>query len=86
MEMYESPLERGLISSLRESRKRWGELYPIIKAKNGRVIDGRHRRAAGWESSITLDVEDDIHIIALRLTCITGEECLHKKREHLSIH
>ena len=41
--------------SLKKSKDKSGPLYPVIIAKNGRVIDGRHRlkEDPDWPMEIT---------------------------------
>ena len=40
-----------LIESLRKSKKGIvGELYPVLEASDGEIVDGFHRKKAGWES------------------------------------
>jgi hypothetical protein len=52
---------------LARSRRLHWELTPILIDQNGRIIDGWHRKAAGWKRFKVLQVKDDLHYWILRL-------------------
>jgi len=60
-------LEEDQLSDLKTSRKVVGELLPIVKDQKGRILNGRHRRAAGWKSTVVMVVTDDLDFLVKRL-------------------
>lgn len=48
-------IQKSVIEDLERSRKVVGELYPILEAADGEIVDGLHRKEAGWESRVTLE-------------------------------
>jgi hypothetical protein len=60
-------LEEEQLSDLKSSRKIVGELLPVVKDQQGRVLNGRHRLAAGWKSSVVMPVRDDLDFLLKRL-------------------
>jgi hypothetical protein len=60
-------LEEEQLSDLRTSRKIVGELLPVVKDQQGRVLNGRHRLAAGWRSTVVMPVRDDLDFLLKRL-------------------
>ena len=59
--------EEDVINDLRMSRKLVGELLPVIKDQKGRILNGRHRKLAGWRSEVVLPVKDDLDFYIKRL-------------------
>ena len=55
-----------LIEVLKKSRKKVGEIYPIVVAADDEVLDGIHRREAGWESVQRVDTCDPIQKVVIR--------------------
>lgn len=55
--------------SLRNSTKKVGELYPVIVAKNGDVVDGFHRRnaKANWRTEVREDLDTPEKVVMARL-------------------
>ena len=60
-------LEEEQLSDLGSSRKIAGKLLPVVKDQQGRVLNGRHRLAAGWKSSVVKPVSDDLDFLLKRL-------------------
>lgn len=60
-------LEEDQISELRESRRKVGELLPVVVDQFGRILNGRHRREAGWKSQLVMPVKDDVDFRRKRL-------------------
>lgn len=60
-------LEKDQLSDLRASRKIVGELLPVVKDQRGRVLNGRHRLAVGWKSTVVMPVNDDLDFLIRRL-------------------
>lgn len=61
-------MNKELIQQLRQSAKKHGNIYPVILAKNGSVIDGFHRLEANpnWQK-LKLPITDKAEITILRL-------------------
>ena len=53
---------------LQESEKSVGQIYPVLKDKNGNIIDGFHRKFVNpdWKEEI-LDVDDPLTILKIRV-------------------
>jgi len=45
-------MRRGMISELKSSSKRVGQLYPVLLDYHGNIIDGQHRYSVdeGWRT------------------------------------
>ena len=60
--------EKEIIEELKISKKKIGELYPIIiNKRTGRTLSGMHRGKAGWESRTYVDIPpglDELRVIA----------------------
>jgi hypothetical protein len=46
---------KKLIKELMHSRKIVGEIYPVLRTKDGRILVGKHRAAAGWQWGVIVD-------------------------------
>jgi len=53
---------------LEKSEKTVGQIYPVLKDKNGNIIDGFHRKRvnANWKEEV-LDVDDPLQILKIRV-------------------
>jgi hypothetical protein len=60
-----SPKHKKLIDELKRSRKLIGEIYPVLKTKDGRILVGKHRAAAGWQKAAIID--DQVQALAEKL-------------------
>jgi len=40
-------MDRNIIKLLKDTYKRFGPIYPIVKAQTGEIIDGFHRQQVG---------------------------------------
>ena len=55
------------VGELKRSRTLVGELLPVVVDQTGRVLNGRHRRRAGWRSTVTVSVSDELDFLVKRL-------------------
>ena len=55
MSNYKPTIDRDIVEELSISRKRVGEVYPIIVDWDGEVLAGVHRKQAGWRRTHTID-------------------------------
>jgi predicted transcriptional regulator len=60
-----SKRRKKLIGELVRSRKLVGEIYPVLKTKDGRILVGKHRAAVGWQKVATID--DQVQALAEKL-------------------
>jgi hypothetical protein len=60
-------LQSEIVDELDRSRKIKGELSPIIVDQFGNVLNGRHRKAAGWQSIRVIPVKDDLDRAMVKL-------------------
>ena len=44
-------MDKELVEALKRTRERIGELYPMLEAADGELLDGKHRVEADWEST-----------------------------------
>ena len=59
--------KKDIIKEIEETKRSLGEIYPVIKAKDGTVLDGRHRLLAGWTSEkIMPEVTTDLQKLVVR--------------------
>jgi hypothetical protein len=73
-----------LIRELMHSRKIIGEIYPVLQTKDGRILVGKHRAAAGWRKEEIVD--DRLQKIAkeLGVSLKAAEKILiiHSNKQH----
>jgi len=69
-------LDKDLVETLRKSRANplVGELYPILEAADGELIDGLHREEAGWQTRSRLPN------IVTRLDKLVARAMAHQRR------
>jgi hypothetical protein len=79
------PVDRLQASAIRESVAEVGQLYPVLKDQHGRVLDGGHRLEAdpGWKS-VTMEVRDDQHALAISLWANRGKELPSKTQSRIN--
>ena len=55
---------------LETSMQTVGQIYPVLKDKNGKIIDGFHRKRVNpdWKETI-LDIDDPLKILQIRVAC-----------------
>jgi len=55
---------------LEKSEKTVGQIYPVLKDKNGKIIDGFHRKRINpnWKETI-LEIDDPMKILQVRVAC-----------------
>jgi hypothetical protein len=60
------PVDEDHAARIRESVPDVGQLYPVLEDQHGRILDGKHRRAAdpGWYPR-KVTVRDDAHAVAI---------------------
>jgi len=75
MSIVRDTKEKELVENLKKSRESLvGELYPILEAADGEVVDGFHRVEAGWESRRRLEN------ISTRLQKMASRWLAHQRR------
>lgn len=61
-----------LISFLKENKKLYGELFPILIDNEDKIIDGEHRKKAGWENTRKLsEIDTRLKYLVARLSANT---------------
>jgi len=59
--------KEDIIKEIEETKKSLGEIYPVIKARDGTILDGRHRLLVGWTSEkIMPEVTTDLQKLVVR--------------------
>lgn len=55
---------------LEKSEKTVGQIYPVLKDKNGKIIDGFHRKRVNpdWKEE-SVDTDDPLRILQIRVAC-----------------
>jgi len=80
-------LQDDIVDELMASRRLVGELLPIIKDQHGRILNGRHRKKAGWTSEVTVPVKDDLDYFIKRLhyTAVQRTSSMAEHAEAISL-
>jgi len=68
---------------LKESQKKVGQLYPVIVAKDGRVVDGLHRlkEVPNWKSIRLEEIDTDEKYWAGRIVANTRRDVSYSERK-----
>lgn len=56
-------IDSDLKDELKRSKKLVGELYPVLKSQDGRILAGNHRSAAGWQTVKVVPVKDELDFL-----------------------
>jgi len=80
--VYQAPISRSVVEVLKQSKKRFGDIYPVVIAADGEVIDGRHRLKAGWENIMQLPIKDPLDKLALRLVLNVGRRVVSAEEKY----
>jgi len=60
-------IDKKVVQDIKSSKTKWGELYPVLEAADGEILDGVHRTEVGWTKRERLEkVETTLDKLAVR--------------------
>ena len=68
---------------LKKSKETIGQLYPILKSKDGQIVDGFHREKAdaNWKTLVLPEIDNEEKFWTARIIANTRRDILYSERE-----